>query len=424
MITIIIDKNTILRQTTPATFGMNLYAGANPKNFVNPKYKANIEYMNSGFLRYHNGGSVRDSAMWEGLMNHKTQTWDVAKLRKMLGVKFAQKPKLLFNISSWPVWMEKDGFLSVQQHDNYAKLMADLVKIVNKDLKMGVQWWEPMNEWDMRYFTDFYDKGGWGELKEKNNPDRWDEVISVFNKCAVAMKKVDPTIKVGGPAAARPDLSMMHERFIKGTATNLDFFSYHAYASGDAKDSDEAVYNNAAGMGNSVGKVVDLIKKHLPRRPIPVFLDEYNVSWTWETRDVRMTNQKSAVFDALVAISTIRAGVAALFPWNEQDGIYGKTDSTDTRRPGADFQMLCAKYLVGDVVSVKSDDEKQVMAMAVRQKATQKVNLLLVNRTNMPRDIGGPFPKTVKAVQVAEKGMRFVSSADTLPPHSVTIVSL
>jgi hypothetical protein len=424
MITIIIDKSTILRQTTPATFGMNLYAGANPKNFTNPLYKANVEYMNSGFLRYHNGGSVRDSVIWEGLMNHKTQTWDVIKLRKMLGVKFAQKPKIMLNIPTWPIWMEKDGFLSSQQHDNYAKLLADLVKVVNKDLKMSVQWWEPMNEWDGRYFVDFYEKGGWGNLKDKNTPDRWDEVINVFNKCVVAMKRVDPTIKVGGPAAARPDLTMMHERFIQGTATNLDFFSYHAYASGDAKDSDEAVYNSAAGMGNSVQNVVNLVKKHLPNRPIPVFLDEYNVSWTWETRDVRMTNHKSAVFDALVAISTIRAGVAAIFPWNEQDGIYGKTDGGDTRRLGADFQSLCAKYLVGDVVSVKSGDEKQVMAMAVKQKMTQKVNLLLVNRTNMPREIGGPFPKTVKAVQLAENGMRFASSADTLPPHSVTIVTL
>jgi Glycosyl hydrolases family 39 len=232
MITIILDKGNILRQTTPATFGMNLYAVADPKNHTNPLYKANIEYMGSGFLRYHNGGSVKDSSAWEGLMSEKTKTWDVAKLRKMLSVKFVQKPKLMLNIPSWPAWMDKDGFLDPAQHDNYAGLMASLVKIVNKDLNMGVQWWEPMNEWDGRYFVDFYDKGGWGNLKNKNNPDRWSEVSAVFNKCAIAMKRIDPTIKVGGPAAARPDLVMMHEQFIQATKANLDFFSYHAYGSG------------------------------------------------------------------------------------------------------------------------------------------------------------------------------------------------
>ena len=59
-----------------------------------------------------------------------------------------------------------------------------------------------------------------------------EELARIYVQCADAMKAVDPTIQVGGPATERPDLAMFAERFARVAGPRLDFFSYHAYASG------------------------------------------------------------------------------------------------------------------------------------------------------------------------------------------------
>ncbi|MBC7808967.1 MAG: hypothetical protein H7145_22770, partial [Akkermansiaceae bacterium] len=432
-------------KVTPTHYSLNLYGGFSEKNAASPPYKANIEYMAPGMVRYHNAGKMQPSSKsWEGCLNEAGTGWDRAKIARILAaLRFKHKPAVLLNIPSFPAGMDRnsDGFLDTDQWDAYAALCADFVRIVNVENKFGVRYFEITNEWDGRYFTDFRENGGSGGLKDPARPDRWDEVGEVYNRCARAMKAVDPSIKTGGPAAARPDLSGMHERFARKTLPNLDFFSIHAYASGSADTPDADVYDRAIAMGDFVKNAVALMKKVSPGRKIPVFLDEYNISWTWETRDPRMTNVKGGVFDALTMVATTRAGADSALSWNEKDGVYGKTDNDNNRRPGAEVFRLFNTYLVGNRVRVQSGGDA-VTAYAVANTVTKRQSLLLINRTNTARMVNATFtgrptgakpyqkveiasarngekPTTTREMPFAKPGRQLW----TLPAHSVTLLT-
>ncbi len=417
----------------PAAYGLNLFQGAMQQNFENAKYKENIAYMAPGLVRFHHAGKMNDSkTSTEGLVDEKNQTWDKAKIAALLkGQRFAHRPQVLFNIPSWPKWMDadSDGFLDRDQWDNYAAFLADLVRIVNVRHKASVRYWEITNEWDGRYFTDFYEKGGWGELKDKAKPDRWDEVAEIYNRCARAMKAVDPTIKTGGPAMARPDLIMAHERFAKATLPNLDFFSIHAYASGSRDTPDSEIYDKAEGMGKYVVASIALLKKISPNKHIPVILSEFNISWTWETRDPRMTNHKGGVFDALTYIATTKAGAFSAQAWNEKDGIYGKTDGEDNKRPGALVLNGFNRYATGERVQAESSDTKRVATYATVDNRQKTRTVVFVNRSNSEQTVQSSAIGEVKDkyfVYLISDGMVGIPHKSkptmNLPPHSVTFL--
>ncbi len=441
-----VDWAKVEGRATPMHYSLNLYGGFSEKNAASPAYKTNIEYMAPGMVRYHNAGKMQPSSKsWEGCLNETGTGWDRTKIAKILtALRFKHKPAVVLNIPAFPAAMDanNDGFLDADRWDDYAALCADLVRAVNVENKIGVRYFEITNEWDGRYFTDFYENGGWGGLKDPAKPDRWDEVGEIYNRCARAMKAVDPTIKTGGPAAARPDLVAMHERFVRKTLPYLDFFSIHAYASGSADTPDSEVYDRAKAMGDFSRDAVALMKKVSPGRKIPVFLGEYNISWTWETRDPRMTNAKGGVFDALTMVATTRAGVASAQAWNEKDGIYGKTDNDDNRRPGAEVFHLFNTYLIGDRVATRTGDGAAVVAYAVANPRAGRRSLLLVNRTDAALTVHATFAgpatgaKPYQRVEIAsgKNGEKPATTREkafakpgkgawTLPAHSVTVLT-
>jgi hypothetical protein len=343
----------------------------------------------------------------------------------------------MINIPTWPDWMDadRDGFLDRNQFDNYARLCADLVKIVNKDAQFNVKYWEVTNEKDDHYFTQFHDNGGWGGLKDSAKPDRLDELITIYNKAAVAMKKVDSSISVGGPGIARPDLQPFYVPFIKRTVNNLDFFTYHFYATGSASTADQDVYNATRAIGDYTNTIVQALKTASPNRTIPAILGEYNISWTWETRDPRMTNHKGVVFDALSIVRALSNGAFATLAWNEKDGIYGKMDDQGNLRPGGDFLRLLNQYMVGDRVSVTTSHESAVTPFAVSNSVLGYRSCLLINQSNDPQQVQihftgwTPNRRTLDTYTMSSSGYTKktknwseISNGIVMPGNSVTLL--
>ncbi len=432
-----IDWNRITGRTTPLSYGLNAFQGFDPQRTGDPVYARNMAYMAPGLIRYHNGGMMGTSERSAGLINAAARGWDRDKVRRALTPRLFAGSQRMMNIANWPDWMDKDGadakgdgFLDADQFDAYAALCADLVRIVNKEARLGVRYWEVTNERDGRYFVPFYEDNGKGRLRDPAKPDRVNELAALYNRCAVAMKKVDPTILVGGPAAARPDLLAFHTRFVRGTLRHLDFFSFHAYASGSKETPDEAVYDRAAGMGDYTRAIAQMLKRESPRRHIPLMLDEYNISWTWQTRDPRMTNHKGSVFDALAMVHAVRGGADVTAAWNEKDGIYGKTDGQNRLRPGAHVFHLFNRYLVGDVVQADTSEPKAIVAFAVRDRKTRRRACLLVNRSNAEHQAEMAFTNgrpvlrhQVSSVGFSKKPLRAEDSKLPLPEHSVTVLT-
>lgn len=392
-ITTTVDWNSGKESNTSLGYGLNAFQGFRPESFNNAAYSDNMSMMNPGLIRFHNSSALQDSSTPDGLIDTAHQTWDANKIKSALAASFSSfgqnQPQRMINIPTWPDWMDadRDGFLDRNQFDNYAQLCADFVKIVNKDAQFNVKYWEVTNEKDDRYFTQFHDNGGWGGLKNSAKPDRLDELITIYNKAAVAMKRVDPTISVGGPGIARPDLQPFYVPFIKGTVNNLDFFTYHFYATGSAATADQDVFNATRAIGDYTNTIVQALKTASPNRTIPAMLGEYNISWTWETRDPRMTNYKGVIFDALSMVRALSNGAAATLTWNEKDGIYGKMDDQNNLRLGGKFLQLLNQSMIGDRIPTTTSNESAITTFAVSNSALGYKSYLIINQSSDPQQI-------------------------------------
>ena len=382
-----VDWSHVLASASPAAYGLNAFQGFDPAVTGSPAYQRTLRLMAPGLLRLHNGGSMSDSATTAGWIDTRHQNWDRAKIKAALAG-FPPGAALLVNIPGWPDWMDrnKDGFLDADQTEAYARLCADLVRVVGRDCGRGGLYWEVTNEQDGRYFVDRHTAGGWGALKDPAQPDRVEELAGIYVRCAAAMKAADPSIHVGGPALARADLTPFVRRFVRAAGAHLDFFSFHAYASGSASDTDAIVFDRAQGFGGVTQSVAEAVQAEAGGRAIPLFLDEYNISWTWETRDPRMTDIKGAVFDALAATAALAHGAAATLAWNECDGIYGKMDNDYRPRPAATLFHWLNADMVGTLVSAVSAEPGSVGACAVQTKSGRK-SLLLINRSPLARRV-------------------------------------
>ncbi|MBD2101881.1 GH39 family glycosyl hydrolase [Leptolyngbya sp. FACHB-261] len=438
-----VDWGTVQGTTSQLHFGLNAFRGFNPQDATNPAYNSNLAYMNPGIIRYHNAGMMNDSAINpDGLIDVANRRWDTTKITQALSASlgaFTNQPLRLINIPDWPAWMDanRDGFLDTNQFDNYAAFCAELVKIVNRDNQFGVTHWEVTNEKDGQYFTQFRNNSGWGPLKDPSKPDRLDELSTIYNKCATAMHQMDPTIKIGGPALSRPDLQPFYSRFINATTQNLDFFSFHAYASGSRDTPDTNVYDGTRSIGRYTKSIVDTLNQASPNRHIPVFLDEYNISWTWQTRDARMAGNKGTVFDALAMVEAINNGADATLAWNEKDEIYGKTDSRNALRPSAHMFHLFNQLLVGNRVATTSSDNQSVVAFAVSNPTSAQHSYLLINRSNQVQQVQTTFQgwtptgSALARYEVSANGYSqkttdwatVSSNSFQLPDNSVTLLS-
>ena len=141
------------------------------------------------------------------------------------------------------------------------------------------------------------------------------------------MRKVDPTIILGGPAACSPTPPAPLIEFAKLTRDELDFLSFHAYASGNPEDGDQLIYDKGLKIAESAGQVAELLKQAIPDKEIEVHLNEWNISFSWKTPEPRMRNHKGAVYDALSLIAFAQTpGLTAANAWNDTEYTYGKSD--------------------------------------------------------------------------------------------------
>ena len=441
-VTVTIDWKMVEGSTTSG-FGLNAFQGFRPDSANDWTYQSNMSFMNPGFIRFHNGSAMEDARTSDGLIDTARRTWDIGKVQAGLAASIStfgsDQPQRMLNIPTWPAWMDanNDGFLDRDQVNNFAQLCADLVKIVNVDLRLNVKYWEVTNEKDDQYFTQFRTNGGWGGLKDASQPDRLNELVDIYNAAAVAMKRADPTIMVGGPALARADLQPFYIPFIQGTVNNLDFFTYHVYATGSASTPDADVYKSTEVIGSHTASIVQALKNASPNRYIPAMLDEYNISWTWETRDPRMTNHKGVVFDALSIARALKNGAAATFAWNEKDGIYGKMDDQKQLRPAGTFFHLVNTFLEGDRVASTTTHESAVTTLAVKNDALQQKSYMIINHSSNPQRIQVNFTGWQPAQQRLDeyslsasgytaKSLRWddISQGMIVPADSVTLVTL
>ncbi len=427
-----IDWSSPTRMTTRKQFSINANVGANPDYTANPKYAEGMAYMNPGHVRYHKHVIPRkhNGETISGWLNYETGTWEKSVIEKAFETYHPENADILIAIPEWPEWMDADGDrqLDPDQYDAYAKLCADLVRVLNVELELGIEEFEISNERDFVY---------WRRQMKNGEPIEVLELAEIYNRCAEAMKAVDPSIRVGGPTSCRGETNVMpiHETFARETLPNLDFFSFHCYATGSANEPDALIYDKAVAMGDMMEDHIQMLRRVSPDREIPVHLNEYNIAWTWKVKEPRMRNHKGAVFDSLFFIEAANHGLAVGNAWNECDGTYGKmSEDTYELRPAAHAFHYFNAWLVGQGVKALSDHPRKVVALAVIDGAAH--NFVLVNRSSTYNEVvlenvgWQPESDTIRYVRLDEDGLseELLTPADLdsfeLSPDSVNFFSI
>lgn len=363
--------------STPLHFGLNSYQGNIPgiaNVGGNTNYRNGVNAMRPGLIRYHYAGQMKDSTTdkrgWVKNPNSSNFSWDVEKITAAMNGAYPHSPAIMMNLVNFPAYLtDSKGALKPSEYKRYGQFCAELVRILNIKQQKKIKYWEVTNELDSKpYYRD-----------------RMAEVGKIFAIAAREMRKVDPTIKIGGPAFAQSYTPARIDAFVSTAFPELDFISYHTYSTGSKTNANSEIWNSAQ---KTVGAATNYMRnsvKKFTTKPVEYFHNEYNISWS--PPDQRMTNHVSAIFDALAARSILYAGATGATAWNEADGWYGKLGAAPSfpRRPASWVFEYLNQNFYGKVLESTSTNSSTLVPLAVLGEASGKkyLSLMLVNRSSV-----------------------------------------
>ncbi len=220
-IEVTIHWDKVVRKIPSYAYGVNSPANFIPAYSNNPTFMGHLKSITQkkGFIRLHGWGMLGDSPeAWQ-----KNGVWDSVKINQALRPLVDNGYTVMINIPSGP-----QGEDDYRDPVVFATFCADLVKIVNIDHRLGIKYWEIPNEREAGF----------------SNPGlSVSEMATLIKTSSAAMKDVDPSIKVGGPAAAWINLDYLAD-LVDVLYPTIDFISAHTY-SGDGLNSLEAAYDIA-----------------------------------------------------------------------------------------------------------------------------------------------------------------------------------
>jgi hypothetical protein len=413
--TVTIDWTKVVKHVDPLSFGMDAAASITGTDYENAGYISAMKYIN--------GTSKGNTALirlhqW-GMLNTWTTNgwWDAAKVLRCVRALKNNGFTIVINIPDGP-----KGQFSTLDTNKIGQFCVDLVRIVNVDGKCNVKYWEVGNERDQIAFgPSMLDPAGLADM---------------VRRCRAAMKKVDSTIIVGGPAFGdAPDINFML-KFARSVAPDIDFISFHAYAVGNKQNaSDAELYNSTrTKMGDIVKTLRDTLSVLSPNHYIALHCNEYSITWDWNYVDPRIHTNKMAVYVALVMTQIVANGGDVSNIWNDKETAFGMmSGSNEVYLPGKLFHLFNT-YLMGDMVASAITDQNSVVAFAVLDSATR--SLALINRSSSKQDValvlkGAPADMVMKRHQIWTDGYpepTTITVADltkgiSLPDNSVTVLT-
>lgn len=387
-----VNWNKVVGTTTVATFSANDEMCSSPIHGSGDRaYAKNLSDIGIKFFRLHCGGLTDD---WSDVSMHR---WNVGAIKAEYDAPYLRGAAILQNIPTPPKWLRNSDD-TVSDVPAYAAYCAQLVHIVNHQLKKHVVYWEPMNEWEDRY------KG------------RWAVACDIYNQCAVAMKREDPSIKVG-PAIEWPNQGGVIHPLLKQCAGNVDFIAYHSYYSSGPTDSNDTLMNKAGHMDDDVTNTQKSIQQFGQGRVIPIMLDEFNIDGNWQGNETRQYTNVGAVYFATTIKHDAYAGAFACAIWSAKEGFYGLTDMDDHRRLPAYLFQWANHHLIGSLVQTASN-HPMVEAMAVRQHGTPAI--MVINKASGTATIKLDSNITSATVQYSTLTAGGMSAAKTIPTSELS----
>lgn len=327
-----------------------------------PAFDSLITPLTNGLIRIHH------AALADRWSDPTTRRWNPEKIRAAItSIPAYKTAPILLSIPSWPSWMYSGDALPAESYDEFSALCIDLVRILRTDLGCSLTHLELLNEKEHNY------------LNVKNLPELWRLLARLFQDLHAAY----PDLRLGGPALTWPNPEWVTP-FLSTCGPHIHFLSWHNYATGSRDTpTDTILTEKVDAIASMAETAIDLTRKLSPDHPLETFLTEYNISWTWETRDPRMTTSIGALFDARVVKAVAQKGITGAFVWHLKDNIYGLADGKNTARPAWHLFRLAQQHLLGDLLPSTSSHPDLFDALPIRHADGSRA-LLLLNLSDAP----------------------------------------
>ncbi|MEE9321702.1 MAG: hypothetical protein V3U76_14750 [Granulosicoccus sp.] len=368
-----VDWNSAIREIPSTAYGVNSPANFIPEYSTDPVFMGNLELITQkkGFIRLHGWGMLdRESPeAWQ-----ENGIWNSAKIGQALRPLVEEGYTVMINIPSGP-----QGEEDYQDPEAYAQFCADLVKIVNIDHGLGIQYWEIPNERE----AGFVDPG----LSVS-------EMATLIETTAEAMKAVDPSIKVGGPATAWVNVDYIAQ-LVDAIYPNIDFLTAHTY-SGDGSNSLQETFDIAQYATAALAELRTRIKSITGNTYLPIFLTEHNISFQGSPR---IQSTKGAVYEAIILAESIKSGADAsmywaIAPYSDMSLLDG-----DSHSENAHVFEIFNQSFHGNLMQSHSEDSAKVIVYAASDPSSGTQAFGLINRTvhsqSIKLDFDGWQPDTL-----------------------------
>ena len=218
---------------------------------------------------------------------------DVLFLHKFIRA-FGAQTMATVNMGTGTVEMAVEWVKWTKQRAKYARQPFD------------VKYWEMGNELD----------GDWelGHFLPDGSKMTGEEYVRRYKQFTTAIKKADPTAKVGGSVASSMWLAFV-EDLIKDTAAPVDFISFHTYPSPDTLTDLPEMFNAAAQIGSAVNKIKNWLAMYRPEQQdsIEIAITEWNIK---VKEDITTVDIRNALWSAMMLGEMAKAGVDIAIQWD------------------------------------------------------------------------------------------------------------
>jgi len=412
-------NNVINPAISPAVFGINaaLWDG----DLLKPQTKTYVSRINHGIVRYP-GGFRADDDHWEQILANKDWMVDTDE--------FLQ-------------WCKETGtspMFTVNFGTGTAEEAARWVEYVNKKKNANVKYWEIGNE--------IY--GAWHPQYEKYGKDGGHAYGKRAREFITAMKRVDPSIKVGVVGVIDGE---WNANVLKYTADVADALIIHHYPQHYGEENDFGLLASPQDLEPIFARIRETIRKN-SRKDLEIWLTEWgSVDFNPGPQSISMVN---ALFMADYLGMLAKVGAASAQYWDihndltEYGGDYGYLSRSyeeqiggNKPRPGYYGFQMASDGIRGKLVESKSGNDNLTTYLSQDGK---KKTLLVVNKSpytafNGALKIPGftgranievlATPKGQAAGKVIKIDPPKSSSMDikdgtqiTFPAHSITLITI
>ena len=276
------------------------------------------------------------------------------------------------------------ALITVNAGTGTAKMAAEWVRWTNKKEKYGVDYWEVGNELEGRWEMGHYLPNG-KEMDGKIYAKR-------FAEFAEAMKKVDPSIKVGGPASGAAYAGFT-KALLANAGKHVDFISFHHYPEKQSLVDDKTLFGRIFEFDGIVAKLRAMIKKYQPERADKIELGV--TEWNCKLAEDRQTgDMTSGLWTCLFIGEMMKTSVDFANQWDiftqkEKGGHCAFHFTRDGRIvPKSQYWAfwLWSNHMGDELLSSKVSGNGQLHSVATR-RADGWIAVMLVNLSRTERAV-------------------------------------